>query len=288
MFPDELQEGIEKFVDCRCLHRVFEFFCHYVRRLYSDAWLTKKLKKYPERSFFQIVTPSDIAYIISLVKNGKAMWDQEMDVVAKNQDDEGEGKVKEKKKARPLFTSGMGKKRSFGVSLWNRVGLEYYHTAEDNWRKAYNSKEMFSQLCNGWERWEPKEKGYNKQAIKTWWKTESVNKLNKEDKEDEEAWYDKGGYTGALGVTCEWNHDEDFSGTREGLCGSSQIKKIIDGEDEKGDKKEEEKEEEEEEEEENQVEEDEGGCDGGGGSGTGEDQKRKSKRERHRGKKNKS
>ncbi len=104
------------------------------RQLYSDAWLTKKLKKYPERSFFQIVTPSDIVYIISLVKNGKAMWDQEMDVVAKNQDDEGEGEVKEKKKARPLFTSGMGKKQSFGISLWNRVGLEYYHTAEDNWR----------------------------------------------------------------------------------------------------------------------------------------------------------
>ena len=96
--------------------------------------MTKKLKTYPERSFFQIVTPSDIAYIISLVKNGKAMWDHEMDAVdERNQDDKGKGKVKEKKKARPLFTSGMGKKRSFGVSLWNRVGLEYYHTAEDNW-----------------------------------------------------------------------------------------------------------------------------------------------------------
>ena len=101
MFPDELQAGIEKFIEYGSLHRVFEFFCHYIRRLYSDAWLTRKLKTYHEQSFFQIVTPSDIAYIISLVKNGKAMWDQEMDVVAKNQDDEGEGegKVEEKKKA---------------------------------------------------------------------------------------------------------------------------------------------------------------------------------------------
>ncbi len=184
MFPDELQEGVEKFVNLRTIHRVFEFFCHYVRRLYSDAWLARKLKKYPRLSFFQIVTPSDIAYIISLVKNGKAVWDEEMDAVNKNQDEEGEGKDEKKKKARPLFTSGMGKKRSFGVSLWNRVGLEYYHTAEDNWRTVYNSKEMFSQLCNGWERWEPKEKGYNKQAIKTWWKMESVNRSKQEGKED--------------------------------------------------------------------------------------------------------
>ena len=273
MFPDELQEGVEKFVDFRCLHRVFEFFCHYVRRLYSDAWLTRKLKKYPRQSFFQIVTPSDIAYIISLVKNGKAVWDEEMDAVDKNQDEEGEGKDEKKKKARPLFTSGMGKKRSFGVSLWNRVGLEYYHTAEDNWRTVYNSKEMFSQLCNEWERWEPKEKGYNKQAIKTWWKMESVNRSKQEGKEDEEAWYNKGGYTGALGVTCPWEHDEDFSGTKEN-----------DGEEDKG----EEKEEDEKEEEKDQVEDDEGGGDGGGGSGTGENQKRKSKREKTGAKKYKS
>ena len=246
LFPDELQEGIEKFIKDGSLHRVYEFFCHYVRRLYSDAWLTKKLKKYPERSFFQILTPSDIAYIISLVKNGKAMWDQEMDAVAENQDDEGEGEVKVKKKARPLFTSGMGKMRSFGVSLWNRVGLEYYHTAEDNWREVYNSKEMFSQLCNGWERWEPKERGYNKQAIKTWWKMESVNKSKVDGKEDkEEAWYDKGGYTAALGVTCPWERDEDFSGTKEGLSGGSELRENEDGEDGRGEENEEEEREEE-------------------------------------------
>ena len=37
------------------------------------------------------------------------------------------------KKVWPLFTSGMGKKRSFGVSLWNKAGLEYYYKAKENW-----------------------------------------------------------------------------------------------------------------------------------------------------------
>ena len=63
--------------------------------------------------------------------------DDDLDrIVAKNQDEEGEGKDKKKNEVRPLFTSGQGKKRSLGVSLWNRVRLEYYHTAEDNWREA--------------------------------------------------------------------------------------------------------------------------------------------------------
>ncbi len=37
------------------------------------------------------------------------------------------------KKAQPLFTRGTGKKRLFGVSLWNKAGLEHYYTAEENW-----------------------------------------------------------------------------------------------------------------------------------------------------------
>ena len=53
---------------------------------------------------------------------------------------------------------------------------------------------------------------------------------SKEDKE--EAWYDKGGYTAALGVTCHWERDEDFSGTKEGLSGGSELRETEDGEDE--------------------------------------------------------
>jgi len=92
------------------------------------------------------------------------MWDQEIRL-AENQD-AGEDD-KPTKKARPLFTSGMGKKHLFGVSLWNKEGLNYYYTAEENWKTLYNLVELFSKVCNEWERWEPKEKGKRKQALKT-------------------------------------------------------------------------------------------------------------------------
>ena len=110
----------------------------------------------PGYCFFQFVTPSDIAYVISVIKNhGKEMGDQEIRL-AENQD---MGEDEPTKKARPLFTSGMGKKRQFRVSLWNKEGLNYYYTAEENWKTLYNLVELFSKVCNEWERWDPKEKG---------------------------------------------------------------------------------------------------------------------------------
>ena len=118
------------------------------------------------------------------------------------------------KKARPLFTSGMGKKRQFGVSLWNKAGLEYYHKAEENWLRLYNSEELFSKLRNEWERWEPKDMGIQKKALKTWWKDKEdiVATLTHEEQEDNEAcYYDKGGYTAVpAGVIGVWKYDDDI------------------------------------------------------------------------------
>ena len=34
------------------------------------------MKSYPQSSFIDIMTPSDIAYVIAIVKNSGEMWDQ--------------------------------------------------------------------------------------------------------------------------------------------------------------------------------------------------------------------
>ncbi len=165
------------------------------------------VEKLPGSSFFQIITPSNIAHVILLIKNGQEMWDQEIGVAGNRE----KGDDKPKKKVRPLSTSGMGKKHSFSMSLWNKVGLEYYYTAEENWKVDYNLKEMFLKLCTNWERWEPKDKGNGKQALKMWWKKEDVVTKLKNDKNDnDKTWYGKGGYTADLGVTGTWEHDKDI------------------------------------------------------------------------------
>jgi hypothetical protein len=58
----------------------------------------------PNRPFFCYVTPSDIAYILSLIKNGKDMWDQTKKCKESLE-------TRHEKKAKPLFSTGEGKRR---------------------------------------------------------------------------------------------------------------------------------------------------------------------------------
>jgi hypothetical protein len=110
--PDHFKEGINEFVRNDSLDLVFSFVCNYVHKLYSDKHLTKVLKMSPGTTIFQVLTPSDIAYVVVVLKNGKEMWD--------NKEEGNKGS----KKARPLFTSGKGTKRSYGITLWNKEGFE--------------------------------------------------------------------------------------------------------------------------------------------------------------------
>jgi hypothetical protein len=86
-------------------------------------------------SFHLFFTPSDIAYVLAIIKNGQEMWDQ-----AKNPS------TSPKKKLRPLFSAGEGRKRESGISVWNKEGLEFYYMVEKNWREVYNDKAQFSVL----------------------------------------------------------------------------------------------------------------------------------------------
>jgi hypothetical protein len=95
------------------------------------------MKKYVTRVFLEPISPSDIAYVLALIKNGKGVWDQDVRMAA-NPHGGGE------KKMLPLYTSSKGKKRLFSKSVWMREGLEYFYTAERNWKKAFTTKKLFS------------------------------------------------------------------------------------------------------------------------------------------------
>ena len=119
---------------------VFEFFLNYVRRMKSDLNWSKLLKKNREKPFLLFVTPRDIAYVLALIKNGMAMWDQ----ARRLQENPTHGE----KKAMPLFTKGEGLKRESGQTVWNKDGLIYYYMAVRNWKQVYNDKDEFLDLCN--------------------------------------------------------------------------------------------------------------------------------------------
>ena len=58
--------------------------------------------KNPKTSFIDIIGPSDIAYVISIIKNSGEVWDQDIKMKAKG--DRAMGSMEKRKK--PLFTKG--------------------------------------------------------------------------------------------------------------------------------------------------------------------------------------
>ncbi len=93
---------------------MFEFLLSYVRRIKSDLDWRELMKKNPEKPFLLFVTPSYIAFILSLIKNGLGMWEQ-----ARRQKDNW---TQVEIKALPLFTKGEGQKRESGKTVWNNDG----------------------------------------------------------------------------------------------------------------------------------------------------------------------
>ena len=84
-----------------------------------------------------------------------------------------------------LFTKGENLKRESGRTVWSKEGLNYYYTAEKNWKKVYNDKDEFSDLCNKWEQWEPDDKS-RKNPVRTYWRDEvEKNDIGEEDPVDE-------------------------------------------------------------------------------------------------------
>ena len=160
-------------------HFVFEFLLNYVRRIKLDSDWRKLLKKNPEKPFQLFVTPSDIAFILTLIKNVLGMWEQ----VRRQQDNP----TQVENKALPLFTKGEGQKRESGKTVWNNEGLNFYYTAERNWKKVYNDKENLSDLCNKWERWEPEDKS-RKNPVRTYWRRNEEQKDDIEEEEPIEWW----------------------------------------------------------------------------------------------------
>ncbi len=136
MWPDELGEGIKTYIKLNTLRHVNKFMCTYVQWITPNAtWNRRMMTNKPNRPFFCYVTPSDIAYILSLIKNGKDMWDQ-----TKRRQENPE--ARREKRAKPLFSTGEGKWRESGKTVWNNDGLEFFYTAERNWMEVDNSKKQ--------------------------------------------------------------------------------------------------------------------------------------------------
>ncbi len=87
--------------------------------------------------FIDKITPSDLAFVISILKNGPNVWDQNMKMKQLGAGVHGERETR----LQTLFTGGKGKKKEQGMSLWSVEGLKYFRQAEKKWKEVYPDNE---------------------------------------------------------------------------------------------------------------------------------------------------
>jgi hypothetical protein len=208
---DKYQMGIQRFIEEETLDELFQFIALYVQRIYPDAHLRKNMKRFVNKTFLEMITTSDIVYVLALIKNSQGVWDQDMRVAANPHVLGG------KEKLHPLFTSGKGKRRIFGKCVRTREGLEYFYMAEMNWKKVYRTKSIISRFATEWEHWTPDDSKL-KDSIRTHWlEDEEINEFeNRTAKKsvEEKEWLDK---DGEEGYNSEYDHiDWDWDNTVKG------------------------------------------------------------------------
>jgi len=89
---------------------MLDFIARYVRKVHTDKYIRSSMRTMPGHMFLEFIGPSNIAYLLAVFKNGQVVWDQEIKMKAGGE---------QEKKLRPLFSTGDGKKREVGKSLWN-------------------------------------------------------------------------------------------------------------------------------------------------------------------------
>jgi hypothetical protein len=100
--PDKLKNGLDNFASSSDRRELYEFLAQYVRKVHPDTDIKKYLKNNEGLLFIDRITPSDIAFVISILKNGRDIWDKEIRMKSL-----GMAVHSEKgPKLRPLFTEG--------------------------------------------------------------------------------------------------------------------------------------------------------------------------------------
>jgi hypothetical protein len=124
--PDLLGEMVKIKQDSNLLNQIFNLITRYVQKVHSDEHIRQVIHYSAGRGFLDLIGPSDIAYIVSIIKSSRGMWDQDIQV----QELGAEAMENPEKKLKPLITSESGQKRTQGKSLWNLEGMKYFHRVE--------------------------------------------------------------------------------------------------------------------------------------------------------------
>jgi hypothetical protein len=74
--PDKLKNGINNYPLSQDKEILYGFFARYVRKAHSDSAIKNQLRNNEGLSFVNIISPSNIVFVINVIKNSQNVWDQ--------------------------------------------------------------------------------------------------------------------------------------------------------------------------------------------------------------------
>jgi hypothetical protein len=138
--PEELSLGVTHFKDAGRLDELMEFLAGYVRVVHANRYYKSLLIKNRGSSYLDIITASDVAYIVSLINNSDCVW---LDM-----------KTPDGELVKPRYSSGKGLKHVYGVTTWNQSGMKYYHEVMKTWKEAFTTNapafKILHRHCDKW------------------------------------------------------------------------------------------------------------------------------------------
>ena len=150
--PEEFTSGVKFFRKNGRMDELMDFLARYVRLVHANRYYKRLLVKNCDSSYLDIITASDVAYVLSLMMNNVDVW-----LKRKTPD----GKI-----VKPLYTSGTGVKRVYGVTTWNKSGMKYYRNMMNKWKPAFTrGHKDFRTLRRHWDKWIESSNGGRKVAL---------------------------------------------------------------------------------------------------------------------------
>ncbi len=119
--------------------KICYFINKYVTRLYGSRHIQQWSAKNKNRTIFELIKMSDLAYTVAVIENSHKIWEQLLEhqhLLGEEGQQIWEGEQEESlTKKTPKFTKSAVKKREYNIQGWNHEGIHFFNKVCDEWKK---------------------------------------------------------------------------------------------------------------------------------------------------------
>jgi hypothetical protein len=125
--------------------------------MYGPHHITLWAAMNKNKTIFDLVTISDMTYMVAVIENGHEFWEQLHETPLYHQVKKGQQRWEREQddlftKKTPKFTKKAMKKRQCNTSGWNHEGILFYNKVWDEWKRlaSENKEQTWQKLGSEW------------------------------------------------------------------------------------------------------------------------------------------